>query len=192
MTVSIPAHSERFWRQRVEWAKCLSVIIWTCPPILYAQQAPATVDSQPEHPLEKRIQFLEQQVAELKSLVRQLQISQSAGISSATETANLKSNPAEAQSADLSREDRSTLTFLRDTTINLGLDTYYAYNFNQPVGRVNLLRGYDVLSNEFSLNQALRKNLTKCAFYAALCNVMNSVLVNASRCALSNRYLMSR
>ena len=154
MTVSIPAHSERFWRQRVECAMCLAVIILTCPPTLYAQQTPATVDSQPEHPLEKRVQFLEQEVAELKSLVRQLQMSQSAGISRASQTANSKTDPAEAQSADLSPEDRSTLSFLRDTTINLGLDTYYAYNFNQPVGRINQLRAYDVLSNEFSLNQA--------------------------------------
>jgi len=51
-------------------------------------------------------------------------------------------------------EDRKTLDFLRTTTLNLGLDTYYGYNFNNPVGRVNLLRAYDVLSNEFSLNQA--------------------------------------
>src|SRR6266576_1358206 len=43
---------------------------------------------------------------------------------------------------------------LRNTTINLGIDGYYAYNFNRPVGRVNLLRAYDVLSNNFSLNQA--------------------------------------
>src|SRR5436190_7354450 len=43
---------------------------------------------------------------------------------------------------------------LRNTTINLGIDSYYAYNFNRPVGRVNLLRAYDVLSNNFSLNQA--------------------------------------
>lgn len=34
------------------------------------------------------------------------------------------------------------------------LDGYYEYNFNHPVGRVNLLRAYDVLSNLFSLNQA--------------------------------------
>jgi hypothetical protein len=46
------------------------------------------------------------------------------------------------------------LDFLRDTTINLGLDGYYEYNFNAPVGRVNLLRAYDVLSNNFNLNQA--------------------------------------
>ena len=29
-----------------------------------------------------------------------------------------------------------------------------SYNFNDPVGRVNLLRAYDVLSNAFSLSQA--------------------------------------
>src|SRR5215472_10722890 len=53
-----------------------------------------------------------------------------------------------------SPDDQKTLDFLRGTTLNLGLDTYYGYNFNNPVGRVNLLRAYDVLSNEFSLNQA--------------------------------------
>ena len=51
-------------------------------------------------------------------------------------------------------EDRDNLAFLRSTTLNLQIDGYYAYNFNHPVGRVNLLRSYDVLSNEFSLNQA--------------------------------------
>ncbi|MGO8795157.1 MAG: porin [Candidatus Sulfotelmatobacter sp.] len=62
--------------------------------------------------------------------------------------------PAVQAEAPLSAEDRSTLNFLRGTTVNLGLDTYYEYNFDNPVGRVNLLRAYDVLSNEFSLNQA--------------------------------------
>ena len=40
------------------------------------------------------------------------------------------------------------------TTINFALDTYYGYNFNDPIGRVNRLRAYDILSNAFSLNQA--------------------------------------
>jgi Putative beta-barrel porin-2, OmpL-like. bbp2 len=61
---------------------------------------------------------------------------------------------ASAVASGLSAEDRSTLDFLRETTVNLYLDTYYDYNFNAPVGRVNLLRAYDVLSNNFSLNQA--------------------------------------
>ena len=54
----------------------------------------------------------------------------------------------------LTADDAPTLQFFRGTTINLGIDGYYGYNFNAPVGRVNLLRAYDVSSNSFSLNQA--------------------------------------
>lgn len=39
-------------------------------------------------------------------------------------------------------------------TLNYTFDGYYEYNFNQPPGRVNNLRAYDVLSNTFSINQA--------------------------------------
>jgi Putative beta-barrel porin-2, OmpL-like. bbp2 len=45
--------------------------------------------------------------------------------------------------------------FFRETTISGTVDGYYGYNFNRPVGRINLLRAYDVASNSFSLNQAL-------------------------------------
>ncbi|MGI4757126.1 MAG: outer membrane beta-barrel protein, partial [Janthinobacterium lividum] len=51
-------------------------------------------------------------------------------------------------------EDAPVLSFLQGTTVGFGLDGYYGYNFNQPVGRVNLLRVYDVSSNSFSINQA--------------------------------------
>jgi Putative beta-barrel porin-2, OmpL-like. bbp2 len=44
--------------------------------------------------------------------------------------------------------------FLRGTSVNFMVDGYYGYNFNSPIGRVNRLRAYDVLSNAFSLNQA--------------------------------------
>jgi len=54
----------------------------------------------------------------------------------------------------LSTDDREVLDFWRDTTVNLTVDGYYAYNFNRPLGGINLLRAYDVLSNSFSLNQA--------------------------------------
>ena len=43
---------------------------------------------------------------------------------------------------------------LGGTTVNFMFDGYYGYNFNNPIGRVNLLRAYDVSSNAFSLNQA--------------------------------------
>src|SRR5277367_386447 len=54
----------------------------------------------------------------------------------------------------LTPSDRSTLDGLNGTTINMVFDGYYEYNFNNPIGRVNLLRAYDVSSNAFSLNQA--------------------------------------
>jgi hypothetical protein len=44
-------------------------------------------------------------------------------------------------------------TFLKDTTVNFYFDGYYAWNTNRPVGRVNLLRAYDVSANSFSINQ---------------------------------------
>jgi hypothetical protein len=39
-------------------------------------------------------------------------------------------------------------------TMNYYFDGYFENNFNNPVGRVNDLRAYDVLSRTFSLNQA--------------------------------------
>lgn len=59
-----------------------------------------------------------------------------------------------AQNMTLTADDRSVLDFFRGTTINLMVDGNYGYNFNRPVGRINLLRAYDVQSNSFSLNQA--------------------------------------
>jgi|HubBroStandDraft_6_1064221.scaffolds.fasta_scaffold60658_2 hypothetical protein len=75
-----------------------------------------------------------------------------AGIPEMVRTAQTAGNAAVGNS--LSAADRKVLDFLREATINVGIDTYYAYNFNDPVGRVNLLRAYDVLSNNISLNQA--------------------------------------
>ncbi|HMG35892.1 MAG TPA: porin [Blastocatellia bacterium] len=58
------------------------------------------------------------------------------------------------QEKSAAKDDSAVLAFFRDTTINVTVDGYYAYNFNHPIGRVNLLRAYDVSHNSFSLNQA--------------------------------------
>lgn len=47
----------------------------------------------------------------------------------------------------------STNSWLKDATINFFFDGYYAGNTNRPVGRINLLRAYDVTANNFSINQ---------------------------------------
>lgn len=39
-------------------------------------------------------------------------------------------------------------------TLNYAFDGYYDYDFNHPIGRVQYLRAFDVLSNVFSINQA--------------------------------------
>jgi hypothetical protein len=53
----------------------------------------------------------------------------------------------------LTADDAPTLSFFRGTTINFAIDGYYGYNFDEPIGRVNLLRAYDVTDNSFNLNQ---------------------------------------
>jgi hypothetical protein len=40
-------------------------------------------------------------------------------------------------------------------TLNYMFDGYYEYDFNHPIGRIQYLRAYDVLSNSFSINQAV-------------------------------------
>jgi hypothetical protein len=56
--------------------------------------------------------------------------------------------------AQINAADRGILDYLHGATLNFAVDEYYEYNFNDPVGRVNALRAYDVLSNNISLNQA--------------------------------------
>jgi Putative beta-barrel porin-2, OmpL-like. bbp2 len=118
--------------------------------------------------LRQRVQQLEIEVSELQQIIKELRpavrtgyqsvVFDGASVPVSAVTAQ-SATPAQGQfspasSASLTADDRKILDFLHGTTINLALDTYYAYNFNHPVGRVNLLRAYDVLSNEFSLNQA--------------------------------------
>jgi Putative beta-barrel porin-2, OmpL-like. bbp2 len=104
--------------------------------------------------MQERMSRLEAEVAELKVMVKQLQPATSATSAVPAADAVAETRVAPEQQNFAQKEDRKIFDFLHDTTINLGLDGYYAYNFNSPVGRVNYLRAYDVLSNEFSLNQA--------------------------------------
>jgi len=151
---------------------CLAyaLVTFVCLSQARAQQAAAAPDNRVED-LQKRVQQLESEVSELKQLVKQIQpgpavveslgMAASAGAVSAGPAPSTPQaapqaapQPSQAVASAVGPEDRKILDFLHGTTINVGLDTYYEYNFNNPVGRVNLLRAYDVLSNEFSLNQA--------------------------------------
>ncbi|HUO59124.1 MAG TPA: outer membrane beta-barrel protein [Candidatus Acidoferrales bacterium] len=101
--------------------------------------------------MQAHINRLESEVTQLKAIVQQLQARLPASAEGNSFTDPAPQTPASSQ---LQAEERKTLDELRNSTVNVSIDTYYSYNFNHPVGRVNLLRAYDVLSNEFSLNQA--------------------------------------
>jgi TolA-binding protein len=90
--------------------------------------------------------------AESKNASNQSQTSKD--VSDQSQTSKDTSKDASKDTSKLSTDDRETLDFWRDTTVNLTVDGYYGYNFNRPLGGINLLRAYDVLSNNFSLNQA--------------------------------------
>jgi hypothetical protein len=145
-------------------AKSLLVLLMIAFPCLLTERARGQTDASTDaggartnEGLQRRVGELEGEVAELKRIVKELQSnSQSASGSPDSPRERLTSGtqPASAEPSALTPQDRKNLDFLRDTTINIGIDGYYEYNFNAPVGRVNLLRAYDVLSNSFSLNQA--------------------------------------
>ena len=141
--------------RQAKWACVLAVC--ACATTGHAQPTqaePASPGNQAPQAMQQQIDKLESEVRELKAIVKQLQSASVPASNQVDSDDGTETNVPEQRQNLVQSEDRKTLDFFRDTTINVGLDTYYAYNFNHPVGRVNLLRAYDVLSNEFSLNQA--------------------------------------
>jgi hypothetical protein len=108
---------------------------------LTASPRTARAQSPTNQELLQRIAAMEAQLIELKNLLKA-----QAGI----EEPKVSDPEPEAMKA----EDRVFLDYLHDLKYGGSLDTYYGFNFNRPLGRVNLLRAYDVTSNNFSLNQA--------------------------------------
>lgn len=116
---------------------------------VFAENDPTTAD-------------LAKQLVEMNATIQKLQhrvdeLEAKAGVTQAAKLAAPEKIPAPAASAEIAptqtSQDSGALS-LGGTSINFLLDTYYGYNFNDPIGRVSRLRAYDVLSNAFSLNQA--------------------------------------
>jgi hypothetical protein len=107
------------------------------PVAAFAQTSPTTAE------LLQRVDALEAQVQELRALLH----------ARPPEPTTPASSPAASDPARVP-EDAAALDALHDLKYGATLDTYYEYNANRPIGRVNLLRAYDITSNNFSLNQA--------------------------------------
>ena len=127
--------------------------------------------------LQELVMNLEERVAALEQQNQKLQASTPSGNTGAQAAAALVSATAELRSAPRTLPQQAPITQTQlvptvnpapvnpvpgllpgtlpgGATLNYYLDGYYEYNFNDPVGRVNDLRAFDVLSNTFSLNQA--------------------------------------
>lgn len=114
-----------------------------------------------ERMLLDRIEKLELRLADLESRTGSKTVRATSTLPSTVDrpsqldaAAHAQADKSPVETQQVSKEDREMLDFLRDTTFNLTVDGYYGYNFNKPIGRINLLRAYDVQSNSFSLNQA--------------------------------------
>ncbi len=100
------------------------------------------------------IERLEARVNQLEAEKNAAKPAQASGETRPAQASAASGAATQAQTSTLSADDRGALDFFRETTVNVMIDGYYGYNFNRPLGRVNLLRAYDVLSDSFSLNQA--------------------------------------
>jgi putative OmpL-like beta-barrel porin-2 len=118
---------------------------------------------EPDSPLTPREQMMLQRIEQLEKRLAVLEAKDqppaSAQATAPVQAAAVQEPPPsvaeKAQPAPpLPAEPNKLLDLLHGTTINFLLDTYYEYNFNDPIGRVNYLRAFDVSSNAFSLNQA--------------------------------------
>jgi Putative beta-barrel porin-2, OmpL-like. bbp2 len=145
-------------RALARWVSAFAVC--ACAAIGHAQSKQTEAhdpSAQTPQVMQERIDKLEGEVSELKAIVKQLQSGSPASevpVAQPSPGGTVETKVATEQQNSMQAEDRKALDFLQNTMINLGIDTYYTYNFNHPVGRVNMLRAYDVLSNEFSVNQA--------------------------------------
>ena len=99
------------------------------------------------------VKSVSDEIREMRQIVEQLQARIAQLEAENKSTTNVTRNVANEQPQS-DAADRKVLDFFRDLTISGTVDGYYSYNFNKPIGRINLLRAYDVSSNSFSLNQA--------------------------------------
>jgi hypothetical protein len=135
--------------------KCVLILA----PVMLLGQSDASSPSNAD--LAKQIAEMNAVIQRRQRRVDELEAKQSAALplaATARHTANTKATaadqPALPPSDQVVPSEPAISNFLRGTSVNVLVDTYYDYNFNDPIGRVNRLRAYDVVSNASSLNQA--------------------------------------
>jgi hypothetical protein len=142
-----------------------SAILFASMGTAHADDAPPSESTQAQL-APGEIANLTREVEDLRRLVRELQArlpeqeqarrasALDAAPATATAAGAAPAQTGAAQGTQPAGPSKQGADFLQGLTINALLDTYYEFNTNSPVGRVNTLRAYDVSSNSFSLSQA--------------------------------------
>lgn len=117
------------WRRVPAVAAVLTAVL----SFTFADRAAAQPARPSTEELLKRVAAVEAELAALKAM--------------------LESPPVETAQKEVAEDEKVVADYLHDFKYGIALDTYYGYNFNRPIGRINLLRAYDVRSNNLSLNQ---------------------------------------
>ncbi len=125
---------------------CASALLARTP----ASQAP---QSERERALLDRIEALDKRVAALEAALSRSPAAPAGSVPGSTAT-GAAATPAPAANVPTEEGANRGILGLPGTTLNFYFDGSYGWNFNRPVGRVNLLRANDVLSNSFNVNQA--------------------------------------
>lgn len=142
---------------------CALLFLQASAPVLLAQTTPVSETSPSQREAEIReirqeLNALSSRLAALEAMEKESSTghnaAEAATEAAASPAATTPTVPPPAAAPSLKPEDATTLAFFRGTTLNFGMDGYYGYNFNEPIGRVNQLRAYDVTSNSFNINQA--------------------------------------
>ncbi len=123
--------------------------------ILVALLLPLVGMAQSNPPLTDREKMLLEKIASLEERLAALEKRFPAPVT-ATAPSPIQMAPAQVtplQTAAASPQPEKPGSILPDTTVNFYFDGYYAWNTNRPLGRINLLRAYDVAANNFSINQ---------------------------------------
>jgi Putative beta-barrel porin-2, OmpL-like. bbp2 len=147
--------SDHSLRTSVSALSRLTGLVLCCAGLAHSQtqagvQQPLT---ERERALLDRIESLEKRVAALEGkapVAAQAPRSSVLGSAATGAAAATTAAAANVQSPDATKRG---ILGLPGTTLNFYFDGYYGWNFNRPVGGVNLLRANDVLSNNLSLNQ---------------------------------------
>jgi Putative beta-barrel porin-2, OmpL-like. bbp2 len=110
-----------------------------------------------ENPAEllQQLRLLQQEVETLRGEVKELKQQKAAG-----SAADTTAPTATAAAASVAAVPSTGSPLFAGASVSGFVDTYYAYNLNQPASQTNTLRSFDARSNEFALN-LIELNLDK-------------------------------